>query len=228
MEEVRLVDAMLQLLDLIEPSPRGVKSEEEALPAVAETVESAIPNEVSLEKILGVNNLKQIAWLQRGLRVADGVCRILAASEYGSGFLIAPDLVMTNHHVIPSQMVAAATVIEFNYQLNFDREEKATHRYRLDSSRFHTSSALDYTIVGIAAEPDKPDPDRWEEVTLNPHADPVAGEHVSNIQHPNGGPKQIVLTANQVVSTWEHRLHYTTDTMPGSSGSPVFNDSWKS
>ncbi|MCK4472915.1 MAG: trypsin-like peptidase domain-containing protein, partial [Anaerolineae bacterium] len=67
----------------------------------------------------------------------------------------------------------------------------------------------------------------WGHALLNPNADPVPGEHVIIIQHPNGGLKQIVLTANQVVSLWEHRLHYTTDTMPGSSGSPVFNDSWQ-
>jgi endonuclease G len=50
---------------------------------------------------------------------------------------------------------------------------------------------------------------------------------VTIIQHPNGGLKQIALTANQVVGLWEHRLHYTTDTMPGSSGAPVFNDLWQ-
>jgi endonuclease G len=56
---------------------------------------------------------------------------------------------------------------------------------------------------------------------------PCIGEHVSIIQHPQGGPKQVALTANQVVNIFEHRLQYTTDTMPGSSGSPVFNDDWK-
>jgi V8-like Glu-specific endopeptidase len=30
-----------------------------------------------------------------------------------------------------------------------------------------------------------------------------------------------------VVNLFEHRLQYTTDTLPGSSGSPVFNDAWK-
>ena len=47
------------------------------------------------------------------------------------------------------------------------------------------------------------------------------------IQHPLGGPKQIAITANQVVNTYDYRLQYTTDTQPGSSGSPVFNDDWK-
>lgn len=222
-EESRLVDALLQLLDILEPTA----SKGETLPPVAPTVETLIPKEVKLEKILGVNNLKQIAWLQRGLRMADSICRVISAGGYGSGFLIAPNLVMTNQHVIPSQAVAAQIVIEFNYQLNLDQEEKVTHRYHLNPSRFQTSKLLDYTIVGIAVEPGQPDLGQWGHVTLNPYADPAPGEHVSIIQHPNGGPKQIVLTANQVVSTWEHRLHYTTDTMPGSSGSPVFNDSWE-
>ena len=50
---------------------------------------------------------------------------------------------------------------------------------------------------------------------------------MSIIQHPQGGPKQIAVTANQVVNIFDHRLQYTTDTLPGSSGSPVFNDDWK-
>jgi endonuclease G len=47
------------------------------------------------------------------------------------------------------------------------------------------------------------------------------------IQHPNGGLKRITLTANYVTGTRVPRLHYTTDIMPGSSGSPVFNDQWQ-
>ena len=35
------------------------------------------------------------------------------------------------------------------------------------------------------------------------------------------------ITANQVVNIFGHRLQYTTDTQPGSSGSPVLNDEWK-
>jgi len=185
-------------------------------------------SKVGLEKIIGVNNLKQIAWLERGLKVADSVCRVIVeGGGFGSGFLIAPDLIMTNNHVIPNKDVAAKSWVEFNYELRLDQKEKLTQRYRLDSLRFHTSSALDYTIVGVVAEPDKAPLSQWGHLTLNPNADPVVGEHVSIIQHPNGGPKQIVLTANQVIGKWDHRLHYTTDTMPGSSGSPVFNDSWE-
>jgi endonuclease G, mitochondrial len=62
---------------------------------------------------------------------------------------------------------------------------------------------------------------------LNPHADPIPTEHVVIIQHANGGPKQIALSANAVLQVKPPWLHYSTDTLPGSSGSPVFNDLWQ-
>ncbi len=69
--------------------------------------------------------------------------------------------------------------------------------------------------------------DQWGSIALENVSVPPIGGHVGIIQHPNGGPKQIALTANQVVSIFDHRVQYTTDTLPGSSGSPVFNDDWK-
>jgi endonuclease G len=142
--------------------------------------------------------------------------------------LIAPNLLMTNHHVIPDKSVAAQSVAEFDYQLNFGGGARPTCRYKLDQNRFCTNAALDYTIVGVLpGGSDWPDLENWGCALLNPHANPIVGEHVTIIQHPNGGPKQIALTANQVVDVRGHRLLYTTDTMPGSSGAPVFNDMWE-
>ena len=58
----------------------------------------------------------------------------------------------------------------------------------------------------------------------------LAGECVSIIQHPKGDPKQVALRKNEVIKLPDDEdrfLHYQTDTNPGSSGSPVFNDSWE-
>jgi hypothetical protein len=55
----------------------------------------------------------------------------------------------------------------------------------------------------------------------------IAGEYVSIIQHPSGERKQLALRENQVVDVLDSFLHYRTDTSPGSSGSPVFNDQWE-
>ncbi|APR83391.1 Hypothetical protein A7982_08740 [Minicystis rosea] len=43
----------------------------------------------------------------------------------------------------------------------------------------------------------------------------------------NGGTKQIALSENQVVNVHERYVQYTTDTLRGSSGSPVFDDQWR-
>jgi endonuclease G len=186
---------------------------------------------LGLEKILGVNNLKQIAWIERGVHVSRAVCRILTPRGLGSGFLVAPRMVMTNNHVIPSVDTAAQTKVEFNYQLPFEgsREPTGAVRYDLNPDVFYTSPALDYTLVAVrsAEVPEKPAVETWGVVPLNPNADPVPDEHVVIIQHPNGGPKQIVLTANAVLQVRPPYLHYSTDTMPGSSGSPVFSDLWQ-
>ncbi len=63
---------------------------------------------------------------------------------------------------------------------------------------------------------------------LNPTLGKInQGEYVSIIQHPGGEPKQISVRENQLVELAETRLIYLCDTAPGSSGSPVFNDSWQ-
>ncbi|MFN9660527.1 MAG: lipase family protein, partial [Cyanobacteriota bacterium] len=55
----------------------------------------------------------------------------------------------------------------------------------------------------------------------------LVGETVNIIQHPNCEPKQMAIRHNQVVDALELFLHYQTDTDPGSSGAPVFNDQWE-
>ena len=212
------------LLEILERLPNQI-----SLVAPEPLTEVDLPDEVGFEKILGINNLKQIAWIEQGTQLAKSVCRILAPDGRGTGFLIAPGILMTNNHVIPSPDIAQKSWVEFNYQQGIDGRFLETHRYKLDTERFHTSpqNELDYTIVRLLPDSEKLPLEEWGYLQLNPNADPVPSEHVVIIQHPMGGPKQMVLTANQVVSAWEHRLHYTTDTMPGSSGSPVFNDVWQ-
>ena len=50
------------------------------------------------------------------------------------------------------------------------------------------------------------------------------------VQHPAGEVKQIAIRRNDFVGPLEgdaNRFTYLTDTLPGSSGSPVFNDEWE-
>ena len=85
-----------------------------------------------------------------------------------------------------------------------------------------TSVEDDWTAVRIGAS----HLERWGGLELEQHAVEV-GEHVNIIQHPAGGPKQVSLSAGAVAYVGAGRVQYLTDTMPGSSGSPVFNEKWK-
>jgi hypothetical protein len=49
---------------------------------------------------------------------------------------------------------------------------------------------------------------------------------VNIIQHADGGPKSIALYHNVVAYSDDNVVQYYTDTLPGSSGSPVFDSSW--
>ena len=52
-------------------------------------------------------------------------------------------------------------------------------------------------------------------------------DFVNIIQHPAGQFKKITLYHNIVTNTTDRIVQYLTDTMPGSSGSPVFNSQWE-
>ena len=55
----------------------------------------------------------------------------------------------------------------------------------------------------------------------------LVGEFVTIVQHPRGEKKQVALRENRIVDNLDRFVHYSADTEPGSSGSPVFNDQWE-
>jgi endonuclease G len=62
--------------------------------------------------------------------------------------------------------------------------------------------------------------------------DPAPGktrenEYLTIIQHPAGERKQVCVRENRLIKYTDHTLWYQTDTVAGSSGSPVFNNSWQ-
>jgi V8-like Glu-specific endopeptidase len=174
------------------------------------------------EKIIGENTLRDIAMLEQALTAANGVVRIGLPNGAGSGFMIAANLIMTNHHVIGSSEVAERAEFTFNYQL--DSNGKACETLTIGAKEdglFHTHPELDYTIVQLANPPAFAEP-------LTLQATPVKiDERVSIIQHPGGHFKKISMQNNFVAYADNVTVQYFTATMPGSSGSPVFNDHFK-
>jgi endonuclease G len=213
-----------------EPSIDPLRIRTQVVPCTAE------PAQLVYERVLGRSDLTSVCFLERGLKVSRTVGRIHIGdargrvSGYGTGFLVSPRLMLTNNHVLSTPAEAATSRIEFNYQSGLDGSALPSVVFALDPGAFFlTDEKLDYTLVAV------------KEVSLNDmplsefgfnRLDPaqgkiLLGEYVNIIQHPNGEPKQLALRENQIVDILDDYCHYLTDTAPGSSGSPVFNDQWE-
>lgn len=180
------------------------------------------------ERIINGNNeMVHVHFLSRALRASKTVARISlkdAAGNVraeGTGSMISPTLLLTNWHVFKTPDMAARGVAEFGYELDFTGlEQQVELRTTPDPTRFYASDPqLDVAVVALVDAP---------AVGANPLTDAedaiTVGSFVNVIQHPEGQRKQIALRENRVLERHADLLWYAADTMPGSSGAPVFND----
>ena len=174
------------------------------------------------ERIIGENTLRDVNMLELALEAAQAVVRIGLPAESGSGFMIASDLAMTNHHVVAPQEEAAHAEFTFNHEL--DRAGKVCETattMALAEGALCTNPQLEYTVVQLRTSPLFGSP-------LKLRAAPVRrDDRVSIIQHPGGHFKKISMQNNFVAYADNQVVQYTTSTEPGSSGSPVFNDAFE-
>jgi endonuclease G len=193
-----------------------------------------------LERIIEGNNLLAVAFLETGTQVAGTVGRVhirdqFARRGFGTGFMVSPRVMMTNNHVLRDAASARFSQIEFGFQNGVDGQPRPTHVFDLQpDALFLTDAPLDVTVVAVSA-------------TSRATGDIVAvglaefgfnrlsgqqgkillGENINIVQHPAGEPKQLALQQNELVDRFETFLHYRGDTLPGSSGSPLFNNQWE-
>ena len=176
-----------------------------------------------LEKILGdKSTLVSISYLELGLIRARSVVRIKRADgSSGTGFMTTGGILITNNHVLPDDASLVGTVVQFNYQRTVAGLDAPLDQFDIDTAvPLRTSKDNDWSAVRI-----KGDASKWGELEMKPMTVKV-GDHVNIIQHPGGAQKQISFVANVVAFVGGGRVQYLTDTLPGSSGSPVFDTDW--
>jgi V8-like Glu-specific endopeptidase len=179
----------------------------------------------TLEKLMGNQSaLVPVSFLEVGLRRARAVVRFKGSDgSLGSGFLIPGDLLVTNRHILPSREDAAAGVVQFNYQKTVEGHDAEMEELGLDPDVFFLSSGEDdFTVVRVKGEPTK----RWGAIEIG-DARIRVGDRVNIIQHPGGEQKQLSFFHNLVEFVGQGRVQYLTDTLPGSSGAPVFDKEWR-
>lgn len=192
-----------------------------------ETVEAV---DDTLERVLANSDLVAVSWLSTGQRRSSAVARIDVPAGTGTGFLVSPWLVMTNHHVIPDPTVAQASECRFGYQEEADGSVPPVTRVDCDPDRFFcTDPELDYTLVAVQAINGQPPGQALGVIPLMGSVGKIlVGEPVNIVQHPQGRPKEIAFRNNLLIRiNDEDTVTYQTDTDSGSSGSPVFNDQWE-
>jgi len=152
---------------------------------------------------------------------------------YATGFMISPNLLITNWHVFPDKDSVDDSVVQFDYELDMEGNPKVPITFKLDAKKFfYAFQALDYCLLGVEVN------DITNAHTINEmgfiYLDPTIGklgnlgEEVLNIvHHPGGEHKQLSIRENTFTKITATTIWYKSDTAQGSSGAPVFNDQWQ-
>jgi len=195
-------------------------------PAPAATWQDGRPPEVVHERIVGEDTLKPIAYLRKALRAADAVVRVAVRQgpglpvKHGTGFLIAPDLMLTNHHIVRDATEAPRTEVSFFYEFDIDgrKRDEVTIGTAPDRPLLFTDADLDVSLVRLHGAPPLPHYLPLRRALLR------RDQRVAIIQHPGGFLKTVSMQNNLVAAADEVIVQYYTSTQGGSSGSPVFDD----
>lgn len=201
--------------------------------AVLDLVRAA---DLGQERILNdINDMVSVEFLERGLEAALSVGRVNAGGFTGTGFLVGPNMLLTNHHVLPSPDEAMLASFDLDAEENRFGEAKTMQRFGLCPNKFWAASEkLDFAFVAVEPESTGGVPLAaygWHPLIVG-EGKIRLGEGVSIIQHPAGRVKMVAVHNARLIQLRngvedEAFCFYTCDTDRGSSGSPVFNSRWE-
>lgn len=181
-----------------------------------------------------VNTLLPVYFLARGIICSRSVAKVEikrnGMTEVGTGFLCKVSdagelLFMTNSHVISNKNDISGTKIIFDYEEDINGNTKASKSYSINPQGVWINSPkekLDLSVFSLNADDTLKD---YGYILLN-EVTAKRNDFVNIIQHPGGQLKKIAIYHNTVTNVEGDYIQYLTDTMQGSSGSPVFNSDW--
>jgi hypothetical protein len=181
-------------------------------------------------------------WRRKMMACERTVCRVeIDGVGIGTGFLVSPNVVITNYHVIESEMKEPDTPpnvkFRFDYKMASDgRTVQEGNEYNLmqGNSWLVASSPrleLDYALLRVAGEPagDEVASQRGAPVRgfLKPEDyDFKVGDPLFIIQHPKAGPLKFSPGSVVDPNIAPNKVAYSVNTDEGSSGSPCFTSNW--
>ncbi len=148
-------------------------------------------------------------------------------SKTCTGFLIESGQLLTNHHCVNTQEVCETTVAVFGFQYGSNGLLNLGEQFDCgEMVSAKNSYELDYALLDIKGTPST----KWGTLNLS-DGDPEIDLPLFIVQHPGGLPKQISkINCRAVAVPVDGRgeqtdFSHTCDTVGGSSGSPVLNES---
>ena len=200
-----------------------------------------------------VPDLDVSVWAARLAALESQVCRVEIGRQLGTGFLVGPDLCLTNHHVVAPLLAdpnGAAAVLRFDYRTDASGTTvNAGTGYRLADDWL--VCALPPSKADESDGPDLPAPDELDVAVLRlaervgeqpagraaqlPGAPPrgwvssvvderpAPGSPLLLLQHASGAPMRLSMGSVLSVNANGTRLRHSVNTGPGSSGSPCLD-----
>lgn len=187
------------------------------------------------ERIIGdAEEFLSVEFLKRGRFALNPVCRIIQLSGnrgFGSGFLVGGDVVMTNNHVLRTASEASRSAAQFEFERDARNMALDGRVIEFDPDRLYlTDKELDFTLVALKKTMDPPHRNYGILPLMGEEGKIRVSRPVNIIQHPEARRKEVIVRESVLKVFPPARqafAHYTGDTLPGSSGSPVFNDRWE-
>lgn len=198
---------------------------------------------VFFEEVVEDDDLMPIRYFEMGRLAARPVGRIhvdlgpRVGEGYATGFLVAPGVLLTNWHVFRSASIAVAATVSFDAEDDIRGMPAVAKVFRFrPQDLFVSDEELDFAFVAV-------EPVAIDGVTsvqsfgflrLFPQTGKITrDEYATIVQHPRGRQKHVAVRNNKVVvyvydaeskAPDNNYLYYSTDTLNGSSGSPVLSD----
>ena len=180
-------------------------------------------------------DMMDVNFIMRAVERTASVCKIEIPhlNRTGTGFLITPDLVLTNYHVLGRnddevKNNAPHVVLRFGY-ITEDSNNQQTFSLVPNSpilSQSPVENGLDYVLLQVdnsLAKVSGIQPAPYE------LSQPNNGMGIHILQHPQGTTMKLAINDNGITGIYQSEglIQYVTRALGGSSGAPCFNDDWK-